>query len=233
LWWIILVPMIALHVSIGRRWYYLLPAIAPLSVLMAKFGIDAAQAMIHSGKAALLRNLAVLHVIGLAVAIFIFRAVESEQTDPPIVAAILMLSAAGLVIVWIFQNHHQPQRVITAVLLVGAIFLATAQIRSSLWDDKRFAQRSFAMAVEHAVPAEAELIAWEGDWAREVYYNRRQILEVDEPDELKSHLKHPGDTFLLVDQPFNAEFPEFNEVLVAEASIEGRTRQLWRIADGS
>jgi 4-amino-4-deoxy-L-arabinose transferase-like glycosyltransferase len=237
LWWLILVPMIALHISIGRRWYYLLPALAPLAVLMAKFGLESAHILIEQGKGKLWRTIIILHVLGLLAALIAFRVTETAVTAPPIagIVAVAAIAGAGLLAMHQFRRQFlsQPQLAITAVLLVGGAFIAAAEIRSSLWDAKRFEQRRFAAQVQQSVPANADLIAWAGDWAREVYYGRRAILEFIDYVELKAHLHSPGDTFLLVDLPFETDMPGFEETLIAEANIEGRTRQLWRIADGT
>ena len=235
LWWLILVPMISLHISIGRRWYYLLPALAPLAILMAKFGLEGARILVDQGKDKLWRVIAVLHVLGLLAAIIVFRVTESELTAPPIAGVVFLVIAAGTALLCM---HHfrskwqsQAQFAFVAVLLVGSAFIAAAEIRSSLWDAKRFEQRRFARAVEQSVPANADLIAWTGDWAREVYYSRRSIPEFKDRAELQSHLQAPHEIYLLVEQPFAFDWPEFDETLIAEATIERRTRQLWRIID--
>ena len=240
LWWAMIVPLLLLHISLGRRWYYLLPVLAPFAVLMAKFALDIARHLVTQRQAGTLLTLAMVHIIGFAIAMPILRRLEPEFTAPTMAGTIAVIVASALValalLTLIRQSRHAAEATVVAVAGLAVIFLAAAQFRTSLWDEERFNRRDFALRLAEMIPPDAPLYGWSGDWAREVYYGHRVIPEFEEKSQLRAALEQQGGgCWMLVELPLHMHLQgEFDKSIVMQTRIEkGNSVELWRIEQPS
>jgi hypothetical protein len=148
-----------------------------------------------------------------------------------VIAAALAGSFALLMIVrkWRFA----AEGAVLTVAALACVFFIGGQVRASLWDAARFERRDFALRVAQLVPDDANLLAVDADWAREVYYGHRNIEIYEHADELEQAIESTDrEAFLLVLLPeYEQLHKRFeNKIIMLELPIERARRvELWRI----
>src|SRR5262249_39704637 len=149
-------------VSLGRRWYYMLPVAAPLAILMAATAIEIGRSLLRSSRGGTWRSLAVLHIVALAAAVGWVQW-SAPVLAPPASACWLMIAAAVLEIVIVLRAHPDDADIdvragLAAPMVIGAIFFVAMASRGSLWEIERFETRRFAEEVSQHVPHDQPLL---------------------------------------------------------------------------
>jgi 4-amino-4-deoxy-L-arabinose transferase-like glycosyltransferase len=235
LWWMVFIPLAALHLSLGRRWYYMLPALPLLLTLMARTGVELGRILLLNNRRTLWTALVLLHVIGLAVAAVAFRQIEPAVTRPPMLAALLTVAiaivAGTVVLMRPAEQERRVHRDLTLTAIVALVFFAAVELNGSLWESGRWARRQFSRDVGRHVTPNAVLLGWQSDWELEQYYNHRVIPTFKSGKELTDELHNAPAAFILVKQPASLNLaPQFQSELILQADHNGRGRlELWRV----
>lgn len=235
LWWIIITPMIILWLSLNRRWYYMLPILAPVCALMGAFALRWADNFFSSNRAWWWRNTMIGHVLALAGAIVYFSIPNDDQTALPI-AFIILLSIATIITVVTAVRIRNTDRItgdraFLTLLLLSAIVLAGAAAHGSLWSIKRYDVRESAFRVAEFVKHDDPLFGWRDQWDVEYYYLDRTIPLLEDDKQLIEAVKTNITIWLLVDDndTFSPPMGLSGQLLFDVEYARSGGKQLWRI----
>jgi len=203
LWWLLVIPLVALHVSLGRRWYYMLPALGPLAVLMAGVAVTHCRSAPRTARLVAAMIAILMSILAIA-AIAWLHVSEPEILRPSLGAvAIVMLISSGAtasIIISLRLQEGTGSDLVYASIAAWAAFFAVAAGSGSLWRLNRFERRAFALEVAQIVPHNAHLIAWDDNWEVEQYYAHRMIPSFLDRDALIAAIQSDDETFLLIEE---------------------------------
>jgi hypothetical protein len=145
--------------------------------------------------------------------------IDSPATSPPIAGIVAAMLIAGVLIALMLIRRRRAGFAdwsLTATAGFAIVFFVAASMRGSLWGDKRFERRVFALKVASLVPADAPLIGMRPSWEIEQYYAHRVIPDALGPIGLEG--SHIGDVWLLTHEKFSPELPRgLTRTVVLEA----------------
>lgn len=237
LWWIVIAVMAGLSLSLGRRWYYMLPVLGPIMILMAAGAIRAAATLRAEGKSAMVRWLLALHALGIGAAAFWLRFDQPAQTALPlwamsaaivvaIIAAVVIVRSAG-------RGVAGDLRALAAMVLVAVVFFAGAGARGSLRQATRFEARAFSQRVAELVTDDATLLGWQGMWAVEQYELHRSIPRFSHMADLLNAMAGSASAYVLVRDSDVFPLPpgyERRPIIVGASDGDVDGRQLWLVS---
>jgi len=202
LWWIVIAVMAGLSLSLGRRWYYMLPVLGPIMILMAAGAIRAAATLQGEGKSALVRWLLALHALGIGAAACWLRFDQPAQTALPLWALSAAIAAAiigaALIICSAGRGAAGDLRALAAMVLVAVVFFVGAGAHGSLRQARRFEARAFGRRVAELVADDATLLGWQGMWAVEQYELHRSIPQLHQMSALLEAMGDWESVYVLV-----------------------------------
>jgi len=202
LWWITIAVMAGLSLSLGRRWYYMLPVLGPIMILLAAGAIRAAATLRAEGKSAIVRWLLALHALGIGAAAFWLRFDQPAQTALPLWALSAVVAAAIIGAVLIICSAGRGAagdlRALAAMVLVAVVFFAGAGARGSLRQARRFEAQTFSRRVSELVADDATLLGWQGMWAVEQYELHRSIPQLHQMSALLEAMGDSDSVYVLV-----------------------------------
>jgi len=188
-WWMMIAPLAALHVSLGRRWYYMLPVEPVLAVTMvASIGtiVRDASRLPNSRHVAVL---VAVHSLALAAALGYLQFLHTTMERPDAAWTIPAIAATLVVACLTLRRHLCALRWgAIATVACGALMVGIAADHGSIWSPERFARAEFARLVSRTVPQHEPLIGWKSRWEIEVYYTDRTIPMFDNLAELTARL---------------------------------------------
>ena len=235
LWWILVTAMVGMSLSMGRRWYYLLPMIAPLALLMASGGLAIGRLLWESAYRLPARLVLAMHGAAFTGAVLWLWRVQPMEYQPPMwgVAICVAAGAAAVVLAMTASSSVAMHRAWAAVVVAGAAFFAVAATNASLWGRTRRAHRDFSDRIQQFVLPHDPLVGWEDAWATTQYYVDRAIPEVDRPGELRDVVESAGTTWVLVHSDEPITLPKsVSATMVMSMACDGRddALQLWRVS---
>jgi 4-amino-4-deoxy-L-arabinose transferase-like glycosyltransferase len=202
LWWIVIAVMAGLSLSLGRRWYYMLPALGPIMILMAAGAIRAAATLRAEGKSVLVRWLLALHALGIGAAACWLRFDQPPRIALPLWALSATIAAAiigtALIIRSAGRGAAGDRRALAAMVLVAVVFFAGASARGSLRQARRFEAQTFSRHVSELVADDATLLGWRGMWAVEQYELHRSIPQLQQMSALLEAMGDSDSVYVLV-----------------------------------
>lgn len=204
LWWVLATSMIGLSIPAGRRWYYMLPVMAPLIILTAQVAMRFGRSCIID-KRVLWQMLLVAHCVGCAAAAVLMTTGASGNIDTQQLMAIITL-AVGIgtaVHLWRCGVERKDSAGFTAALcaLVSLTLFTTMAEAELLWRRKRFDEAEFARSIQRHVPSDQPLALWESNWEAGTYYLGRVTPVIRTPQKLEAELQRSsGDGLWLVTQ---------------------------------
>lgn len=236
LWWLMVTAMVLLWLPLVRRWYYMLPIVPAIAVLMGAFAVRWADQFYRDGRVWIWRNTLLGHVIAfLAAAVYLL---VSREERPPLpwwsAAAIFTACALGIVACIRVRSDDRAtaDRALLVTVLTSAVLLAGAAVNGTLWSDRRSDVRdSTARIAEHVAPTDP-LYGWRSRWVSEVYYLDRTIPTLINLKDLHAEAKRYGVIWVMVDDDNELDLPgdlTGRRVFDAEYT-RGGGKQLWRIA---
>lgn len=247
-WWLLIVPLMLLHVSLGRRWYYMLPVMGPMAVLIAWGAVQVGRQLLADGRAYLWRIIWISHVIALILAMAWLQRTAPPELRPPNWALWAVLLAASAALILIVRNPLTSPRMIgrdlVTVFAFGAVFYAAAAAKATIWRIDRLEDRGFSREVGNMVAEHDVLLGWQTDWEMVQYYNHRAIPSPMKTADLNALLRqalradesHPDRcVWLLVNSKKPVKLPrpfQMKEVHRLDTSSGEQSLQLWRITVG-
>lgn len=193
LWWVMMVCIIGLSLPAGRRWYYMLPALAPLAILTAQLMMRFGRALVSDGRGALWRNLLIAHCLAFATAAIVMAATAVGNPETPWPAAVVaaLVGVAAAVGIW-RSGLNRRSAVAGAVVLcaLASLTLFTMMAEAELlWRRKRFDEAAFAVQLGRHVPPDESLVIWRSVWETGTYYAHRTIPVMRTPEKLSATLR--------------------------------------------
>jgi len=192
---------VLLSLSLGRRWYYMLPVLMPLVLLMA----DAAVRIIHeSRKLPKIWTTVVLatHMAAIAgVGVVLFQQHDLRLGRVGDVLSVVVVGCSFLAIIVVMIGARRRSLAISLIALVAFSMLSTILMEWSgvLWRTKRFERQTFVTSIEGLLTDAAPLIGWRDEWPEEQYYLHRIIPRMNRVAEVKAFVQEHGPTWILVD----------------------------------
>ncbi len=169
---LIVTPAILLTPGHHQRWYYMLPVLGPMAVLLARAGWawfdPPAQAC--SPWIRLLLPLHVLLAIG-ALAWLLARLGKLGMSSPWITAALAVVAMIPMGLRWL--RLPRPAADLPALGATFGVVLLAAATSPIIWSDNRFAHAQFAQAVQAKLPPQPHLATW-GIWIPSLAYYLHQ-----------------------------------------------------------
>jgi 4-amino-4-deoxy-L-arabinose transferase-like glycosyltransferase len=189
LWWTVATSIAVMSLLSRPRWYYLLPILAPLTLLMS----DALLAQLEAMPARW-RRLAAVVLAGHAVALAVLACSSWNQVEPTYVlrgvAAALALLAGAWVARKVWQGAEGAAIALATLTAAGGLCFASVAYDGGWWEPARQIRRDFALKVAQLVPADQPLLGWRGDdWIEEAYAADRIIAQADEIADLEAALQ--------------------------------------------
>jgi 4-amino-4-deoxy-L-arabinose transferase-like glycosyltransferase len=237
MWWVVAAGMLVLSLSLGRRWYYMLPLLGPVCVLMAAGAIEATRILQQRQQWRLWQSIMAAHGACVVAAILWLALEQTDRQNASLTVLFGAVALAGAVIVAMRRFWPIHQRAATfpaaALCLLSAAVLIGATARGTLWRSNRFAHRELGWAIARHVAAGQEVLGWRQEFDIELYYGRTGIEVCDTADELSEEVADDEQTWLLVDAriepprwPANA-----HATMTSRVNYEGidGCLQLWRL----
>jgi len=233
LWWLAIFTIALMHVTLNRRWYYLLPLTGVLVALMAWASLAVGQALAQRGRTGAWRSIVALHVAAFAAAIVLLRQADAQAGKPGLVALAAMALIAGTSIVLMWRRRHSQNAVArdfaSAVVTALAMLLIAAHA-GALWNAERLARRDFVLRIAPVATGQP-LLGWRDDWQIAQYYLHRPIPCFNHAPALLALLSKGGEHLLLVNGRAPLQLPaDFETTLLERARIDSEDDlQLWRV----
>lgn len=238
LWWVVAVVGLALSLSRGRRWYYMLPVLAPMVVLLATTAsllIPALWKGRSTWKWALL-----LGVHGVGACVFAFYALDrhSGVLGEPSEWMIVVLSCsvgASLAMLAVGRARMSlgPMGSALQVGVLMSVGLSLGGVRAGFWRPNRFDERDFALRVGETVGDSEVLLGWRDPFEEQIYYLRRSIAIHTDAELLAEAIRGRGRAWVLVDVTNQAlTLPEdlsATRVLTSDNGDEAGQFELWKV----
>jgi hypothetical protein len=187
LWWISILTLAALHLTFNRRWYYQLPTLSVLCVLMAWVSQAIGGALVERGRAFVWKLVLAAHVLALFAALFWMWRSKPEFLKPPSLAVVGLGAICFVALALMFQssrNHDRVTRPLILTALCSIALMVFVGLRVSPWKIERFHRRDFILEIGKTVPADGSLIGWHNDWQQEQYYLHRSIPSFERRNDL-------------------------------------------------
>ena len=200
LWWICIITIASLHLTLNRRWYYLLPAMAPLSVLMAWSSLAIGEALLERGRVWLWRAIVLLHIAaGPLILIYLYQR-KAPMLQPSVLTMATLGAIAAIAAAVLLARppaRESAQGAACGLVIAGVVSIALmvcAGLRATFWNVERYHRRDFALEVGRVLSgAEPEgrpaVIGNQDAWQQEQYYLHRAIPSFDRPSELAAALR--------------------------------------------
>ncbi len=236
LWWLVVLGMLFLSFSFGRRWYYMLPLLAPIIVLMSAAVVQLAQELAaRSAERKWIATL-VLHVIVVAavlVGMLLGRSDRPGAIAAAVVIATLGCVALAMVVLPASRIRLGNVGMAAAVSCFAALAFAAAQQTGALHSDSRFERADFARRVGASVAPADDLLGWYDDWAEEQFTLHRSIRQVRKAAGLGTLPAGTKQAWMLVDATDpEPELPSHaNRKIVIQQDYDGvkNRLQLWHL----
>lgn len=181
-----LVPALILGLGPQQRWFYMLPVLIPMVLLLAR-GLTCFLTDRSSWCAAITLVTILLALAGYAYALWdIAMGVQTAGWG-------LYAGACGIVVVallWLYRRHHRQPPLwewYRGILLIGLALLGLSGTRV-LWSADRFHNRDIGIMAGTMVARSTPLIAWRLNPNVFVYYSQRFIRELWDPQTLRRTL---------------------------------------------
>ncbi len=235
LWWVSVLTLVVMHVSLNRRWYYLLPLTSVVATLMAFGSASIGQHLLQAGRVRIWRFIVCAHVVICMVAGAYMWFNNPQALKPPIIgigALLVVCLGAGAFLATRSARSLTAIGSLATVVLVTATLWVVSSVRSSPWSMERFARREFGLHIGTLMTANGPpLVGWHNDWQHEQYYLHRAIPSFEKKPELLDALRDRKDSFLLSNSRKPLDLPE-NVRLTEAYRIEvepGEELTLWRV----
>ena len=238
LWWMICIVAIILSFSRGRRWYYMLPMLAPYAVVLGSTAMLLAPDLWKSRKTWGWALLFGAHAAGMV----IFAAVALSRHNaylgnaPIRMYVLITLTCLACITMLALPKLRHAIGVAGVAVVVAAsasVALATASHRGGFWRSNRLDERAFSMQVAEFVTPDDTLLGWLEPFEEQQYELHRVIPTYTDPDTLANTLRDAGKAFVMVDiRRVRLTWPED---LLAERLVSadnGDTKgqfELWRV----
>jgi 4-amino-4-deoxy-L-arabinose transferase-like glycosyltransferase len=236
LWWLVVVAMVMLSCSFGRRSYYMLPVLPPLILLMS-----ASVVQLCSGLSARCQQrgwpaLLALHVGGITTALLWLVADRADRNAQLLAtAAIVSLAAVTIaMLAWpVSRKRIGAVGSTVAVCCFTVLAFTTAQQTGVLHSNKRFERAAFSRQVKATISRTSSVVGWWDDWPEEQYALHRPIVDAREVSTVEDRLRERGESWLLVDtnDPPPALSSDTSIDVLIEHDYDGYEDrlQLWRL----
>ncbi|MCA9271756.1 MAG: glycosyltransferase family 39 protein [Phycisphaerales bacterium] len=204
MWWLIFFVAIILSFSRGRRWYYMLPMLAPYAVVLGSTAMLLAPDLWKGRKSWGWVVLFGLHAVGLAV----FAGVTLDRHSayighaPIWMYAVIALCCITSVMMLALRRIRNVLGVAGVVVVVGAfasISLAIAAHRGGFWRSNRLDERAFSMQVAAHVASGDTLVGWLEPFEEQQYELHRVIPTCFVASDLTQAIKDAREAFVMVD----------------------------------
>ena len=204
LWWMILLVAIILSFSRGRRWYYMLPMLAPYTVLMASAAMQMGPLFWRERKTWIWAALFGILVLGIGVFAALAMNRHAAYLDEAPIWMFGTLSLACLVslaLLAIPKLRHTLGFVgmTLQVAVIASISLSLVSLRSGYWRSNRFDERAFSLQVAERVTAEDTIVGWIEPFDEQQYELHRPIPAYSDTAELAETVYTHGPLYVLVD----------------------------------
>lgn len=208
-WCWVVVGMALLCLAPRRRWYYFLPLLPALCLLMALVGLTLGRWLRERGGDRLWALLVALHVVGVGALLPVMWFTEPPLTRPMAsvawgVAGVALVVAAVMFVLLRSGRAERSEREagvmgsLGALGLVSALALGLAAQAGSLWGATRLERAAFASQVAVLVPRDERLVSWRQDSSIEVYHAKRAIPELDDAADLAAVLSERDRVWVLI-----------------------------------
>lgn len=206
MWCWVIFGMALLCLAPRRRWYYFLPLLPALCLLMAMVGLTLGRWLREQGANTWWAALVALHIVGVGALLPAMWLTEPPLTRPIASvawgAAALALVAAAAVFVLLRGGRSGREVGITWSLgvlgLISALVLGLAAQAGSLWGESRLKRDAFARDMAALVPRDEPLVGWKFDANIEVYHAKRAIPDLNDAAALTAVLSEHDRVWLLV-----------------------------------
>lgn len=237
-WWVVAVVGLALSLSRGRRWYYMLPVLAPMVVLLATTASQLVPAMWKGRSTWRWALLLGVHAVGAGV--FAFLTLDRHSGvhgDPPewmvgVLACSVGVSFAMLVVGRV-RRAIGPIGSALQVAVLMSVGLSMGGMRAGFWRSNRFDERGFALRVRETIGEEGVLLGWRDPFEEQIYYLRRSIEIFTDADVLAEAIRARGSVWVLVDATNQAlSLPDdlsATRVLTGDNGDEVGQFELWAV----
>lgn len=193
------VPAVLLAFGPQQRWFYMLPTLVPMCLLLAL----SARHMFQSVRVA--RRpwlLCLLPGHGLAAAAALLWLLPGAGPEYPAVVGGLILITGILLwsLAYLPLRREKPLLDMAALAAVFAITIVSLVPLRQLWGFERYAGLQLVKAVAAQVPAAAPLGIWDGlNPGSLVYYGQRRVARIPDPETLEAALdRAPGRQLFLI-----------------------------------
>ncbi len=237
LWCVAVAPMILLWFSLNRRWYYMLPVVGPIAVLMAAFALRWADGFFEARKAGWWRNLLIGHILAIAAGAIWLTLEHEQQPSLSIVSTVAVLLAAVCALIACIRISNSDRagndRAFVCTILLAAVFITAAAADGALWSRKRDDARASTYLVAEYVERAEPLFGWRDTWETEVYYLDRAIPQLTTADQLLERAPDSEYFWLLVPDDENLLLPDqlHGELIFDVEYARAGGKQLWKISN--
>jgi 4-amino-4-deoxy-L-arabinose transferase-like glycosyltransferase len=201
LWWTLASCLIGLSFSAGRRWYYMLPAMAPLAVLTAHVMVRVSRDLLRQRRA-VLRMLLSAHclLLGVVAVMLAWSSSGNEHTQWLMAGGTAAVGATLACLIWRDRSQRPAQAIYLVVLCAGAAVAFFSMMAESelLWRRRRFEEKDFAMQVRAQAAKHRTLVSWRSVWEPGTQYTDRVIPVVQTRQELHAALRASGQQEIFV-----------------------------------
>lgn len=204
LWWMILLVAVILSFSRGRRWYYMLPMLAPYTVLMASAAMQMAPLFWRERKTWIWAALFGILVLGIGVfAALAMNRHAAYLGDAPIwmfgTLALACLISLALLVIPKLRHALGFVGMTMQVAVIASVSLSLVSQRSGYWRSNRFDERAFSLQVAERVTAEDTIVGWIEPFDEQQYELHRPIPVYSDTAELAETVHSHGPLYILVD----------------------------------
>ncbi|HWB20477.1 MAG TPA: glycosyltransferase family 39 protein [Phycisphaerales bacterium] len=236
--WVIAVTCGAvLHISLGRRDYYMLPVTGIVAVIMAAASVKVLETLVAHGKSGLAKLLALLHTLIFAGIIIERRINLDSLIQPSILGIVIVCVAAALVIVLILSQRSISIASSCALLpmLAAVVFSVTAENTRSLWDVERVTRLQFCDQLAPLIAPDTKLIGWQDRWEVDQYYFHRTIPSYDNEKDLRTALDQQVPCLLLTTNDEDRSYAapnlgsKYQHEVLLRTETQTRPIELWRV----
>ena len=240
MWWVLLIVAIVLSFSRGRRWYYMLPVLAPYMVLVASTAWSVADLLWAERRLWQWRALLMVHISCLAAAavVLLSRHADRFPTGALWMSALVLIFAVLCIAALVLAKTRSRLGVCGSMLLTG-VFAASAfglvETRAGFWRPVRYEKQAFAEQVSQVITPQSTLLGWSDPWEEQQYYLHRPIPIYFDQAEFERAIAEADDpVWVLVDQKhgqlqlgdgFAAE-----QVLSTPLKDDPHRLQLWKVS---
>ena len=182
---VVFASMVLLSLSFGRRWYYMLPALPALALLMSAAAIEISKRVFQirfKWGAAFFG----LHIVGIAIVAAFLLAQHFIRLEHAwlLAACLALIAVAGLSLVtWSLTFNRTEWRAGVAIVAVGCFAIVAQWMQQSaglFWSIDRFDRRNFAASIIDVAPRQQTLFGWDGEWSEQQYYLHRPIVRIND-----------------------------------------------------